>query len=275
MAQGRWMDAFRTALDRWMRVTGCDGADDPKKLRCTIDMYGVRFTLEMMFLYEGFDVYSITCFWESGGRSDDSVEMRDANDVIKLVQKIRNLVSASRKSQWLSWQKWLVNELCDKGVVPSITGQFADKKSLKLMLPKDDANFYVEIHFGDSSNVSYVFTSCTSIPPNKELIRRAWSGHHPNVDKIASDLVEDLARAPAIERDINPPIHTGPGSEIVSGAGGGAAACVGGGASAKLRLYEAIVDLFLSFHRRDISEATANTISDLLREVKGNLDTVS
>jgi hypothetical protein len=261
MTQRAWKDAFRVELDKRMCVTGCGEREERDKLKCAIDMYGVHFNFGMSRLYEGF--YHIGCNWNDGGNDFDSVEGENVETVVtKIVTWIRERVS--QRTDWLSWQQWLVNELCDKGVVPGRTEQIADKKRLKFMLSKDGSNYSVETHFGDPSNVSYEFVSRSK---GSVLIRHTWTtGHHPNVDGLARGIIEDLERAPAIERGERDPIHTGPGSEIVSGAGGGAAVSPGANAAiTKLRLYEAVVDLLIRYRGGRISEESVNTVSELLQ----------
>jgi hypothetical protein len=261
-----WKDTFRTKLDKRMHVTGCEGGEKDDELKCTIDMFGVHFILAMESLYD--DYYHLTWSWDDGTCSYDAVDGENVSKAIgSIVEKTRD--HASKKTHWKHWQQYMVNVLCDRGVVPGITGQVAEEKYLKLQLSKDGSSFYVEIHFGDVSNVSYTFVPCAN--PSICLIRQTWNAHPPNLDTLVRMIIEDLGKAPAIEKGVLSPIHTGPGSET---AGSGAATRVGGGsASSKLRVYEAIVDLLLSVRGRDIPEETVNSVSDLLREVKETLDT--
>jgi hypothetical protein len=264
-----WKDRYMLELDKRMCVTG-GGDGGPNELRRVIDMFGVQFTFEMTD--PGKEDFQIKCLWDAGDEISDTVHSKgvSTSDLIStIVTKIRNRVS--KKSGWSDWQKSLVNELCDKGVVPGRTGQTADETCLRLMLSKGGSNFEVEIHFGGPFNPSCKFVSCSR---HSVLIQRTWNKdvHPPSINKIAGIIFDDLEKAPAIEKDDMSPIHTGPGSEIVSGAGGGAVVSPGANAAiTKLRLYEAVVDLLIRYRGGRISEESVNTVSELLQ----TLDTVS
>jgi hypothetical protein len=219
MAQRVWKDSYLSEFHKRMWVTG-GGDGGPDELKCAIDMFGVYFRFEMTYLADGY--FKIKCIWNDGSDRSDivySVGKSTAAVVKEIVNKIRSYVSRENKTNWTLWQQWLVNWLCDGGVVPGTTGQDADAKGLKLMLSRDGSNYFVELHYDDSHavpvdscSVSYTFVSCAD--SSRVLIRRTWNGSPSYFEGLAYTIIEDLGRASAIERYDQAPIDTGSGSEI-------------------------------------------------------------
>jgi hypothetical protein len=272
MAQRPWKDLYLSEFHKRMWVTG-GGDGDPDELKCAIDMFGVHFQFAMTHLV-GKD-FQIECIWSDGDIKSGIVhgEGKSTADIVTdIIQKIRSYVSREHKTNWTLWQQWLVNWLCDGGVVPGTTGQVADAKGLKLVLSRDGSNYYVMLHYDDSHavpvdlcSVSYTFVPCAD--SSRVLIRRAWNGSPSCFEGLADTIIEDLERASAIERYEQAPIDTGSGSEIT----GGRAAAGDSAAVAKLRFYEAVVDLLIRYRGGRMSEESAKTVSEVLE----NLDTVS
>jgi hypothetical protein len=261
-----WKDWYMYELHKRMCAIG-GGDGGPNELRCVIDMFEVEFKFEMTD--PGKEDFQIKCIWGIGDEISDTVHGQggSASDLVgTIVTKIRERVS--KKSTWLYWQRWLVNELCDKGVVPGRTRQASDKQRLTFMLSKGDSNYNVEIRDRGSSSLSCEFVSCAN---NSVLIRRTWDAdsHPPSMDRLAKIILDDLEKAPDIENCVMSPILTGPESKIVSGAGGGAAVSSRESeAVTKLRFYEAFLDFLIQYRKGDISEESVKAISEFLHPSK-------
>jgi hypothetical protein len=256
-----WKHTLRVELEKRMFVTGADVRDSSNDAYdCAIDMYGLHF----LFHIEKLDDHYWIEYGLHGSWSADPLLDMNTDAVVK---SIRMFASSRTECKWLYWQKLLVTALCDRGVVSGVTGQVADNQHLKIMLSDSKgSSYFVDIHWGAAPDVSYDFVSCSN--PAFVLIRREWNNHPPNIDALVPMIFKDLGNVSAIASGEQAPIHIGPGkgSKIVSGAGGGAA---------KLRLYEAVVDILILYRSRDMSEESINTVSELLHHLKENLDTGS